>query len=896
MQLQTQTIDFTKLRLPTIEEIDKSIADDSISFSDWCSKTPVILDGNNFSFKRHEYLVEPYQDVHNCIVEEKAAQMGLTSKAMLSALYGSRYRGYKGILYLFPSKSDVLDFSKGRITPLIDDNPDTIGSWLRDTDAAGIKEIWNSFLYLRGMQSKIGLKCHDDQTEVLTKVGWRKFSDINMQDELATRSPSGCFMWQQPIEIHSYKHNGKMLKFKANGLDMCITPNHRLLLTNQSREEWFETAEKAKKANHFIVRTCKNWKGKFPKFIVKDGRDQEGTKKFIIIKGNKKNGAWESFGRHPERKINLKIFIAFLGLYIAEGCCSGVKTGIRQFGRIHISQERKSKHFKEINELLNKIEVNGQGIKGWKYNGHSFRVGDMAFADILFPLGNKYTKCLPDWVLDLPKKYLEILWEWLLKGDGHVSPKGYRIYATVSKKLADQLQEILQKCGRSASILIQKGNTEGKLKDGRLVKSTTPCYLVSERKSQCSRIPMSEEMQYNGKVYCASVPNGTIYTRRNGYATWSGNSIPVDYIIFDELDEAPQNSIDMAMERMSHSEFKKVLKLSNPTLPDYGIDRAFLQTDQRYWMLKCKSCGEYTCLEDTFPDCLMEVGDRVIRVCQKCQGELNPAIGEWVAKKLGVTDKRGYHYSQLFSQFVDPADILHQFRTTSNPTDFYNLKIGIAYVEAENRLSVQEILSLCSPDGISSSDPGLCFMGVDQGKDLHVVIGKHIDNVSKIIHIGIYKDWEELDRLMTIFNVARCVVDALPETRNARAFSDRFKGRIYLNYYNDSQRGRYSWNEKDMIVMCNRTESLDASHNEIMHKNIILPKECDIVNIFARHCANIAKKLEEDEETGNKRYVYVKLGDDHFRHAYNYECMARTEGAGHFWYADEFNYKSVFNA
>jgi len=531
MQLQTQTIDFTKLRLPTIEEIDKSIADDSISFSDWCSKTPVILDGNNFSFKRHEYLVEPYQDVHNCIVEEKAAQMGLTSKAMLSALYGSRYRGYKGILYLFPSKSDVLDFSKGRITPLIDDNPDTIGSWLRDTDAAGIKEIWNSFLYLRGMQSKIGLK-----------------------------------------------------------------------------------------------------------------------------------------------------------------------------------------------------------------------------------------------------------------------------------------------------------------------------------------------------------------------------SIPVDYIIFDELDEAPQNSIDMAMERMSHSEFKKVLKLSNPTLPDYGIDRAFLQTDQRYWMLKCKSCGEYTCLEDTFPDCLMEVGDRVIRVCQKCQGELNPAIGEWVAKKLGVTDKRGYHYSQLFSQFVDPADILHQFRTTSNPTDFYNLKIGIAYVEAENRLSVQEILSLCSPDGISSSDPGLCFMGVDQGKDLHVVIGKHIDNVSKIIHIGIYKDWEELDRLMTIFNVARCVVDALPETRNARAFSDRFKGRIYLNYYNDSQRGRYSWNEKDMIVMCNRTESLDASHNEIMHKNIILPKECDIVNIFARHCANIAKKLEEDEETGNKRYVYVKLGDDHFRHAYNYECMARTEGAGHFWYADEFNYKSVFNA
>jgi hypothetical protein len=52
------------------------------------------------------------------------------------------------------------------------------------------------------------------------------------------------------------------------------------------------------------------------------------------------------------------------------------------------------------------------------------------------------------------------------------------------------------------------------------------------------------------------------------------------------------------------------------------------------------------------------------------------------------------------------------------------LKIGIAYVEAANRLTVEEVLSLCSNEGIAESDEGPCFMGVDQGKDLHVVIGK----------------------------------------------------------------------------------------------------------------------------------------------------------------------------
>lgn len=165
---------------------------------------------------------------------------------------------------------------------------------------------------------------------------------------------------------------------------------------------------------------------------------------------------------------------------------------------------------------------------------------------------------------------------------------------------------------------------------------------------------------------------------------------------------------------------------------------------------------------------------------------------------------------------------------------------------------------------------------MDQGKDLHVVIGKkHGRKAGQIVHIEVYKDWEELDRLMKNFNVSCCVVDALPETRNARAFAERFKGKVYLNYYNKHQKGSYAWNEKELIVSCNRTESLDASHREVIDQSIIFPKENGIVREFAKHMNNVAKKLEEDEETGSKRYVYVKLGPDHFRHTFNYEAMAR---------------------
>jgi len=494
------------------DSISQSIGEEPPGpLGEWAQSLPVILDGKPFTFDKHEYLVEPYADDHPDQTFMKAAQMGLTSLGMLRSIYGARYRGFKGILYLFPSRADVIDFSKGRVSPLIEDNPDTIGSWVRETDAANIKQVWNAFLYFRGMRSRAGLK-----------------------------------------------------------------------------------------------------------------------------------------------------------------------------------------------------------------------------------------------------------------------------------------------------------------------------------------------------------------------------SVPIDYIVMDETDEAPQNAIDMAMERMAHSAYKEVLKLSNPTLPDYGIDAAFQQTDQRYWLLKCPKCREYTCLEDTFPECLITINNHVIRACQKCKAELNPSVGEWIAKKPSVTDKHGYHYSQLFSHFVAPEDILHQFRTTNNLTDFYNLKIGNAYVEAQNRLSVQEVLALCGSEGIASQDPGPCFMGVDQGKDLHVVIGKkHPQKAGKIIHLGIYKDWEELDRLMINFHILRCVVDALPETRNARAFAERHKGKVYLNYYNEHQKGSYAWNEKELIVQCNRTESLDASHREIMEEAIILPKECEITQEFAKHLHNVAKKLEEDEETGSKRYIYVKLGPDHWRHALNYEVMCR---------------------
>jgi len=139
---------------------------------------------------------------------------------------------------------------------------------------------------------------------------------------------------------------------------------------------------------------------------------------------------------------------------------------------------------------------------------------------------------------------------------------------------------------------------------------------------------------------------------------------------------------------------------------------------------------------------------------------------------------------------------------------------------------------------------------------------------------------------MSNFNVVKCVPDALPETRNAREFANRHKDRVWLNYYNHHQKGSYAWNDKDFIVSCNRTESLDASHKQMTNSEVVLPRSNDMVKEFAEQLHNVAKRLEEDEETGSKRYVYIKLGPDHFRHAFNYYTMALQFGGGFFGECD----------
>lgn len=120
----------------------------------WAARR-IRLEGKPFSFEGHEYLRGIYDDTAQHLVLVKAAQVGGTTWALLRSIKAC-LDGLNTV-YLFPTRTDVIEFSKSRVGPLIQGNP-LVSRTVKDTDTAGLKRIGDAYLYLRGMQSTVQLK------------------------------------------------------------------------------------------------------------------------------------------------------------------------------------------------------------------------------------------------------------------------------------------------------------------------------------------------------------------------------------------------------------------------------------------------------------------------------------------------------------------------------------------------------------------------------------------------------------------------------------------------------------------------------------------------------------------------------------------------------------------
>jgi len=372
------------------------------------------------------------------------------------------------------------------------------------------------------------------------------------------------------------------------------------------------------------------------------------------------------------------------------------------------------------------------------------------------------------------------------------------------------------------------------------------------------------------KVGLKRMSKGFIYFRGVNKPTQI-TSVAADVVFVDELDRMIQENIPYLKKRMQHSKRKWIRWASTPTIPNFGIDKKFQESDQHYCHVKCNNCNEWQIL-DFWKNIDIE-SEKL--VCSHCKKEIKP----WEMKMKWIPENpeshiRGYFISQLYSPLLDIKDLIEESKKDAEweIMQFMNQSLGLPYEPKGGKLS-EEDFNACKRDYTMPCKASHAYMGVDVGKEFNVMIISD----DRLLHACTCKTVGELVGLAEDFNVKCSVIDGNPEGRAAEEFCKDAQGENYMCWYvNTSGFSKGQWfSTEELKVTTGRTMSLDKSTNIIKKQKIYLPKNFDSYPDVKKQLKNLTRVQRENKQ-GDIVAEYVKTGADHYRHTLNYACLAKS--------------------
>lgn len=355
-------------------------------------------------------------------------------------------------------------------------------------------------------------------------------------------------------------------------------------------------------------------------------------------------------------------------------------------------------------------------------------------------------------------------------------------------------------------------------------------------------------------------------------------SIDADALCIDEYDDVRPENIPDAERRLSGSKHALIRRVGVPDLPNQGLDRLYAASDQRRWMVKCAACGEHQ--DITFEN--IDEPSLTLK-CRECgKVGLDPRGGEWVAH-YPDRDVRGYHIPRLVVPGVDIGKIVTASKQTTpiEKKTHQNKDLGLAYAPEEGQISLEAIqratrsevrVDYTQHDGRTMGE--LRTMGVDVAstRALNIRASAHFsDGTKQNLYLGVVDDFNGAAHLMKALNIHMATVDHLPEGRLARAFAEKFPGRVFIANYSTGQNLVMKIDDKMRTVSVRRTEAIDATLTMIREQRNRLPGE--LPENYIRDLQNLIREVEVDEN-GRKRVGYRRMGPDDYAHAEVYDTLA----------------------
>lgn len=400
-----------------------------------------------------------------------------------------------------------------------------------------------SFAKIRMRQDRIPeigdkFSCYSDDTDILTMRGWISFTELTMDDKVATLMDDGQSMqYTAPLEVMSYDYNGQMYCVKSNQVDLLVTPNHRMYVGNREHTNFgFQLAENIygkrltyKKNIEAYLPPNSERPAELSYLHLQTGEQMVEPQAFII------KGVGHDARTCDNIMININDWLIVFGIWIAEG--STYQTYV-QFAT-HKERVRQA-----LDDVMSRNEITFGRYKEDKEDTtlNSYRIYKKQIACYFNSLNlGAINKSLPEWVWYLTKEQSQLLIHGMMLGDGHTMKNGTRRYDTSSPQLADDFQRLCLHAGYATNISIKylAGHEATIKKEGRnneVIRSNVDAYRLTIIEKQC--IPLVNKnitstgenrhdsfVPYNGKVYCCRVQGpGAVYVRRNKVPVWSGNS------------------------------------------------------------------------------------------------------------------------------------------------------------------------------------------------------------------------------------------------------------------------------------------------------------------------------------------------------------------------------------
>lgn len=392
-----------------------------------------------------------------------------------------------------------------------------------------------------------------------------------------------------------------------------------------------------------------------------------------------------------------------------------------------------------------------------------------------------------------------------------------------------------------------------------------------------SRVPR-EHTQNKG---LKQIGGGWVYFRGSD-SIHDLESADIDVLCMDEYNRLAPNNIPVVERRTSGSLLGLIRRVGVPTLPKYGLDPLYEDSDRRRWMVRCGK-GHDTPMR--WADAVDT--ERMVRRCKTCEVELRPqdvAGGRWVAERPGV-DRRGYHIPKIVQPEAN-IPLLVRRSQQSDPAElkaFWNFDAAESWAEAEGRLDPDTIaaaMSFGESLGSTAKAPGyvgndLITMGVDVAsvRRINVRVSRHVSGDRKVsLFCGTVEDFNEVEALMNRYGVHMACLDHLPDGRLARAVCERFPGRAYtVSYGTPQQKEVLKADMERRHVSVRRVEAIDAMMEAIRTMRNALP--FDAPPRYAQNLQNLMRVSEKDN-LGRRVVRYESTGEDDFAHAEVYDLTA----------------------